>query len=125
MVDSAALGVVGAEDEAPDAEQADGLGAHWAGLQRDDQVAVGQAGAAAVGGGFAQGQDFGVRGGVVAGLGAVSGAGQNGPVRPQHDRTHGNFTARAGGTGFVQSIQHRVGGHGPIIAGCLRDGGIV
>jgi len=41
MVNAAAFGIVGAEDQAADAEQADRLRAHGAWLQRDDQVAVG------------------------------------------------------------------------------------
>ena len=59
------FGVVGAEDQAADAKQADGVGAHRAGFQRDDQIAVRQARAATGGGGGAQGEDLGMRGRVV------------------------------------------------------------
>ena len=47
VVDSAAFWVVGAEHHPADAEQADGVGAHRARFQRDDQRAIGEAGAAA------------------------------------------------------------------------------
>ena len=41
VIDPAALRVVGAENQAADAKQADGVGAHRAGFQGDDEIAVG------------------------------------------------------------------------------------
>jgi hypothetical protein len=59
----------------------------------------------------AQGEDLGVRGGVVIGLGSISGAGQDAAIRPQDHGTDGNFTARRGGLGFVEGFVHRVLDH--------------
>ena len=103
VIDAAALRVVGAENQAADAEQADGVGAHRAGLQRDDQVAVWQARAAAPGGGGAQGEDFGVGGGVVVLLRAVAGAGEDAAVGADDDGADGNFAAGGGGLGSARA----------------------
>ena len=81
VIDPAALGIIGAEDQPTNSEQTDSLGAHRAGFQRDDKVAVGQARIGAQGGCGAQSQEFGVSGGIVVGLCPVAGAREDGPVR--------------------------------------------
>ena len=76
MLHPAALGIIRAEHQPADAEQADGVGAHGAGFEGDEEVAAGQARAAETGGGGPQREDFGVGGGVVVGFGPVAGGGE-------------------------------------------------
>ena len=112
MIYAAALRIVSAENQAPYAEQADGVRAHRARLKRDKEVAVGQAWATSKAGGGTQGEDFGVRRGVVIRFGAVAGACEDAAVGPKDDGADGNLAAGEGGPGFVQRCLHRVRGHG-------------
>jgi hypothetical protein len=125
VIDSAALWVIRAEDQPADAEQADGVGAHRAGFQGDDQVAIGQAWTPAQGSGGPQSQDLGMRGRIVARLRAVSGPREDTAIRANHHGAHRDFPARGSGFGFGQGFVHRVSGHPCVIAGCLPRGGLV
>ena len=115
MIDAATLRVVSAEDQAADAKQADGVGAHRAGFEGDDQIAVWQSGAAPAGGSGAESEDLGVSGGVPELLCAVASTGEDGPVGADHDGTYGDFPKRSGGSGFVEGLLHRFGGHGGVL----------
>ena len=61
----AGFGVAGGEDQAGDARVEDGAGAHGAGFERAVERAAGEAVVAERAAGGAQGDDFGVGGGVV------------------------------------------------------------
>src|ERR1035438_8075736 len=65
--DAAETEVAGAENQAGDARNYQGAGTHHAGFQSAVKRGAFQAVIAGGGGGFAEGQDFGVRGGVVTG----------------------------------------------------------
>ena len=67
--DAAETEVAGAENQARDARGYQGAGTHHAGFQSAVERGAFQAVIAGGGGGFAEGQDFGVRSGVVAGYG--------------------------------------------------------
>src|SRR5690625_766762 len=58
VFDAAALGIIGAEDEAADAGKGDRLGAHGTRLQRYIEIAVWQARPSQQPAGLAQGQEF-------------------------------------------------------------------
>src|SRR5712664_3166260 len=62
--DGAAFGIVGTVDEARDAGLDDGARAHAAGFDGDIECGTSEAVVAKKAGGFAQGDDFGVGGGV-------------------------------------------------------------
>jgi hypothetical protein len=106
VLDPAALGVVGAEDQPANAEEADGLGAHGAGFQGHDKVASRQPGLAAQGGGGAEGEQFGMRRGIVASLDLVAGRGENRAVGGEDDGTDGDLPPRGGGTGGTEGQVH-------------------
>ena len=89
MLYAAAFGVVGAEYQPADTEQADGLGAHRAGFQGHHQIAIGQAWLAAQCGRGAQGEQFRVGGGVGLRLDRIAGAGQYRSVAGNHHGTTG------------------------------------
>ena len=106
VVDAAAFGVVGAEEDAVDAEHGRRRGAERAGLEGDDEGAAGEAGGAEFGGGCAEGEDLGVGGGVVSFLGAVAGAREDGAVGGEDDGADGDLAAGGGGAGFVEGGVH-------------------
>lgn len=72
MLDTAALGIMGAEVEPPDPREGDGGCAHGAWLQRHVEIAASQPLRAENAGGFANGENFGMGGGVSAFAGSVS-----------------------------------------------------
>ena len=75
--DGTGLGLPGAEDDAGDAGQHEGAGAHGAGLDGDGEGAALEAPAVAeAGGGGAEGEDLGMGGGVAEALPGVAGGGE-------------------------------------------------
>ena len=115
--DGAGFGVVGAVDQASDAGVDHGSGAHGAGLDGDEELAVAQAMVAEGGAGLAQGDDFGVGGGVAVADGAVAGAGENLTFVYEHSADR-DFAGFGCGTRFCESFLYeldvsfyRAGGH--------------
>jgi len=106
VLDSAAFRIVGAEHQSTDAEEANGVGAHRAGFQRDDELAVWQARLAESGRGRAQRPQFGVCGGIGLSFHSVAGAREHPPVRSDHDCADGNFAARRGRARLFQCYVH-------------------
>lgn len=106
VVDAAAFGVVGAEDDASEAEMDGGGGAHWAGFEGHDQGAADQAGGAEHRRGVAHGEEFGVGGGVVVAFDAVAGLGQHGAVGGEHHGADRDLARRGGGAGLGQRGRH-------------------
>jgi len=103
--DTAALRVAGTEDHAADTCKTDRGGAHGARLKRDIEIAVGNAlrpgGPAAV----ADGQDFGMGGGVGVFNGSVTGPGNNLAGFIVHeDGPDRHFVAVGGGLGLGHYI---------------------
>jgi len=88
--DGAALGVVGAVDEARDAGLNDRAGAHAAGLDGDVKRRVREAIVAEEACGFTKDDDFGVGGWIVVADGAVAGASDHFSVVNQ-DGSDGHF----------------------------------
>ena len=84
MFHPAAFGVVRAIDDFADFGEGRGLGAHGAGLERYKKCAVFQILAVSCRHRCAQGEQFGMGGGVVVGFDKVVGLGQHGPI-PRHD----------------------------------------
>ncbi len=107
-----ALGVGGAEDHPSDAGQADGAGAHGAGLQGHGQGEVHQAVIADRLGRVAKGDDLGMGGGIAAvnrGVGAATQHLARGRII--HHRAHGNLAGLGGGLRQFQGKAH----HGVIM----------
>ena len=103
--DGAAFGVIGAVDKAGDASLNHSAGAHRAGLNGDVQGGVEEPVVAEAEGRFAEGDDFGVGCGVGIGDGAIAGVGDD--VAAGHDDgADGDFAARGGVAGFVESGLH-------------------
>ena len=75
--ESAALGIVRGIDETGNAGLNDGAGAHGAGLEGDVESGAGEAIVVEETRGFADDDDFGVRGGVIVANGAIAGARQD------------------------------------------------
>lgn len=96
--DGAGLGLPGAEDEAGDAGQDEGAGAHGAGLDGHGEGAALKAPAVAEdGGGGAEGEDLGMGGGVAEALTGVAGGGELAAVTVDDDGPYGDIVA--GGAG--------------------------
>ncbi len=103
----AALGICGGEHQAADAGVTDGAGAHGARLQGDEQGKAGQAVVAARLGRGAQGEDFGVRGGVVGGNWAVAGRGEHlAGGRIDDNRADRRLAAGGGGLRLGEGATH-------------------
>ena len=95
-----------------DARVADRRGAHRAGLQRDIEIAAGQAWPAARTGGGADHQRLGMGGGIGQLLGAVAVAGQHLSVFGFHqDSAHRHLAARTGRLGLGEGQLH----HGRVV----------
>jgi len=88
--DGAALGVVGAVDEARDAGLNDRAGAHAAGLDGDVEPRVREAIIAEEAGGFTKDDDFSVRGWIVVADGSIAGTRENLSIVNQ-DGSDGHF----------------------------------
>lgn len=105
LVDTARLGIRGAEVEAIDAGGGDGCGAGGARFQRNPEVAAGQPFRAQGLAGGADGEDFCVGGRIMQFTGAVSGTGDDFPVARDYG-PHGDFAAGAGGLCLGQGGVH-------------------
>ncbi len=106
-VDGAALGVVGAVDEARDAGLNDRAGAHAAGLDGDVERCVCEAIVAEEARGFTKDDDFGVGGWIVVADSAVAGAGENLSVVNQ-DGSDGDFAGEGRGAGLRECFLHEL-----------------
>lgn len=106
VVDAAAFGVVGGEDQLSDPGEGDGLGAHRAGFEGDVEVAADEPWGPQRGGGGADGQKFGVGGGVVVGFHLVAGAGEDLPSWADDDGADRNLAAGGGGLGLGEGEFH-------------------
>ena len=104
---SAALGIVGAVNEARDACLDDGARAHAAGFDGDIERGTSEAVVAKKAGGFAQSDDFGVGGGVAIADGAVARAGENLAVMHKNG-PDGDLTGGGCGTSFGQGFLHEL-----------------
>lgn len=139
MQNRAALGVLRPEHQPPDAGQADRAGAHGAGLQSDEEFQSGQAIGPQPRGGGAQGENFGVGGGVGGGDRSVAGAGDDLAARRiEDDCADRHFAGRGrrlrllkgdahGGKVMVGHRRQRsdpaLAGQGPDAAAPERDAG--
>ncbi len=103
--DGAAFHVICAVDEAGDARLDHSPGAHGAGLDGDVESRVEEAVIFDFLRGGAEGDDFGVGGGVAIGDGTVAGAGDDAAF-VDDDGTDGDFTAIGGEAGFFQRGLH-------------------
>lgn len=103
--DGATLWVVGAIDEARDASLDHGPGTHTARFQGDVESRASHAVIAEEASGFADYDDFGVRGGIAVANRAVAGAGENFAVLDEHG-ADGYFAGRGCGAGFLKGHLH-------------------
>ena len=110
VVDRPGLGVGGAVVETAQAGEADGVGAHRAGLEGDVEVAGREVAAAEAGGGLTDDQDLGMGSGIVALDDAVAVAGQDLSVGGDDHGTDRNLAAGGGGFGLGKREFH---GRGP------------
>ena len=108
MLDTAALGIRGAEIEPPDPREGDGGCAHGAWLERHIEIAADQPLGAEDAGRLANGEDFGMGGGIAAFAGTVS--------RPceqlftaNHHGADRHLPACAGRACLVEGDLHRIG----------------
>ena len=103
----AALGVVGAVDQARDASLNDRTGAHAARLDGDVEGGACEAVIAETAGGFAKDDDFGVGRGVIVADGAVAGACEDLALMDQ-ESADGDFAGRGRGAGFGERLLHEL-----------------
>lgn len=108
MLNATAFGIVGTEHQPADAEQADRLRAHRAGLQRHIQIAIRQPRLPTAASGRPQRQQFGVSRGVVSRLNLVAGARQHGAIHGDHHRPNRHLAPRRRGAGFGEGHFHRL-----------------
>jgi hypothetical protein len=113
--EGATFGIVGAVDELWDAGLDDGAGAHGAGLEGDIESGVNKAVVAENACGFAQDDDFSVRGGIIVANGAIAGAREVRIIVNQHS-ADGDFTGHGGSASLLQSKAHEmeIVGHGKV-----------
>ena len=102
---SAGLRVFRAPDQACNPRVLDGTGAHRAGLQRHIQFATGQAIIADPQGCFAQCDDFGMRGWIVATDRLVAAACNHFAIE-HHDRAHRHLAGRLGKYRLIEGALH-------------------
>ena len=101
----AAFGLIGAVHQAGDAGLNHRAGAHGAGFDGDVESGAEQAVVAGFQGGVTQGQNFGVRGGIAMGDGAVSSACDNFVIDDEYC-ANGNFSAFGRLAGFLKGLGH-------------------
>ena len=99
------LGVGGAKVDLRDTGENDGARAHRAGLKRDVEARVFEAPTAEVRRGLRNGEDFGVRGGVLEKLTLVVRLADDLPIM-DNDATDGNFAGVEGLFGFAEGGLH-------------------
>src|SRR6266702_1549203 len=105
--DCAALGVVGAVDEAGNAGLDYCASAHAARLDGDVERGIGKTIVAEEARGFAKDDDFSVGGGIVAANGAVAGAGDDFAI-VREDGADGHFAGGGRRTRFLESSLHEL-----------------
>lgn len=103
--DSAGFGIVCAVDEAGDARLNHGTGAHGAGLDGDVEVGAEEAVSSDRVCGFAEHDNFGVRGGVAIRDRAVAGA-RDDSSKGDDDGADGDFAGEGGLAGLVEGGAH-------------------
>ena len=103
----AALGVVGAIDQARDASLNDRAGTHAARLYGDVEGGACEAVIADTAGGFAKSDDFGVGRGVIVADGAVAGACEDLAVMDE-DGADWHFAGCGRGAGFGERLLHEL-----------------
>jgi len=106
--DAAETEVAGAENQAGDARGHQGAGAHDAGFQRAEEGRAFQAVIAGDGGGFAEGQDFGVRGGVVTGDRRVGAASADFAGGSHQHGADGDLAGERGLAGQPEGFTHEI-----------------
>jgi len=116
--DAAEAEVAGAEDDAGDAGVDEGAGAHDAGFEGGVENGILQAVVAETCGGGAEGQDFGMGGGVEGGDGAVMAFGDELIVHDK-DGADGDFAAFGGEAREAQRFVHP-----PFVGGLARFVGL-
>lgn len=109
MLDPAALGIVGGKDQTAKMGQGDRLGAHRAGLQGHVEGAAVQPGPPQAFGGFADRQDFRMRGGIGQFERPVAGSGQHPALGIDQNRAHRHLVAGRRRPGFRQRHVHEGG----------------
>ena len=111
--DAAETEIAGAENQTGDARGHQGAGTHDAGFQRAVEGRAFQAVIAGDGGGFAEGQDFGVGGGVMTGDGGIRAASGDFAGRRHQHGTDGDLARERGLVGQAEGFAHElfVGGH--------------
>jgi hypothetical protein len=119
MIDRAALGVESRVIEAAEARVCDRAGAHRAGLERHVEVAADKPLGARRRGGFADGENFGVRGRIGPFAGAVSGPGKDDAIARDR-RADRRFAARFRRARFGEGDAHRVCRLRVVIRHCLQ-----
>ncbi len=103
----AAFGIVGTVDEARDAGLDDGARAHAAGFDGDIERRVCKAVVSEKAGGFAQRDDFGVRGGIAIADRAIASTGEDFAVMDKHG-PDGDFAGCGCGTSLRESFLHEL-----------------
>lgn len=111
---AAALRVGRSEDEAADAKEADRRGAHRTRLERDEKVAAREPRPTEHPRGLPEREKFGVRGGVVQLLRAVSRAREHGALGREYRGADRHLAARARGARLRKRDLHR--SHAPLLA---------
>ncbi len=104
--DGAGLGVVAAVDDALDSGVDDGAGAHGARFEGAVQGAAAQVPGAQSGGGLAEREDFGVRGGVLVGLATIAGAADDAAAGVDDDAADGDVAVVCGAVGLFEGEFH-------------------
>lgn len=105
--DRAALGIVGAIDEARDAGLDDGAGAHAARFDGDVERGIGEAIIAEQARSFAEDDDFGVGSGVIITDSAIAGAREDFAVVDNRG-ANGNLACGSRGQGFSERFLHEL-----------------
>jgi hypothetical protein len=105
--DGAALGIVGAVDEARDTGLDDGARAHAAGLDGDVERGISETVVAEKAGGFAQSDDFGVSSGVAIADCAIASTGEDFAIMDKHG-SDGDFARYGRGASLRESFLHKL-----------------
>jgi len=104
----ASLGIARSKDEARDASVEDGSGAHGAGLEGAEERAAEKAIVGEREAGGAQGDNFGVGGGVVGAEDLIVASAKNFSEGGDDDCADGDFAGSLSGAGFIERQVHVV-----------------